>query len=76
AASAVLAAREGDVHADDDDARDIVINLVDNYRTAMANLAEETILDRYYADIDADWLCQHAGDRDQDLVDRTIDKAR
>lgn len=49
AASAVLAAREGDVHADDDDARDIVINLVDNYRTAMANLAEETILDRYYA---------------------------
>ena len=76
AASAVLAAREGDVHANDDDARDIVINLVDNYRTAMANLAEETILDRYYADIDADWLCQHAGDRDQDLVDRTIDKAR
>lgn len=41
AASAVLAAREGDVHADDDDARDIVINLVDNYRTAMRTLPKK-----------------------------------
>lgn len=76
ATSAVLAAREGDTHADDDDARDIVINLVGNYRDSIEDLAEDTILDRFYADIDAEWLCDHAGDRDSDFIDKTIDKAR
>ena len=76
AASAVLAAREGDVHADDDEARDIVINLVNNYQDAIAELAEKTILDRFYSDIDAQWVSEHAGNRDSDFIGKSIDKAR
>lgn len=76
ATSAVLAAREIDPKIADDDARAIVTNLVEHYRAAIGELAERTILDRFYADIDADWVSKYASDRDFDFIDKTIDKAR